>query len=252
LVKRFGFAAAAVLGLIDFLDRAKPRPGMPLASRARIIAELEGVVGKNAVDQALKTLIDAGVIKKIKSVTPGQKNLSVSVEYSLCPAALADSRDSRFREFWELPDPGPESGTESGVPYTYGTKEKEAEAAVHAAAAPQQSSANPATGKRRRVRRSGIVTWTEDDAVEAERIEMTVSSSDLACAVESVRQSGREPVPGLVARELDRIRRARKAEVAAQARRSAASTPPPDPEAKRRGEMFLETIRRRRQAAEAS
>ncbi|MBO9395039.1 MAG: hypothetical protein J7458_19165, partial [Caldilinea sp.] len=95
LVKRFGFAAAAVLGLLDFLDRAQPQPEMPLASRARIVAELEGIVGRNAVDQALKTLLDAGVIKKVKIVTPGEKNINVFVEYALCadaiPHAVADT-----------------------------------------------------------------------------------------------------------------------------------------------------------------
>jgi len=247
-VRKFGFAAAAVLGLLDFLDRAKPRPGMPLASRARIIAELEGVVGKNAVDQALKTLSDAEVIKKIRSVSPGQKNLIVSVEYALCPESLAASRDSQNRELRELPNPVPDPGPDPGVPYTAREKEKEADACI--AAAPQQI--NPAPiGKRRRVRGSGIVCWLDADEAEAERVENSSSRDDLSDAIQSVLLSGREPVPGLVAREIEHLRRRREAEAAAQARR-AASSPPVDPEAAARGRAFIDSIRRRRQAVDAA
>jgi len=246
-VKRFGFAAAAVIGLLEFLDRAQPRPSMPLASRARIVAELEGVVGKNAVDQALKTLVDAGVIRKIKSVTPGQKNLTVSVEYALCPESLSPfSRDSRNRESREVPISGPESGTPS-----INKIEEEKEAEVHAAAAAPQQINPPATGKRRRRRESGIVTWIPDDEVAAERLESNSSPDDLARAVQSVMCYGKDPVPGLVSRELERLLRRREAETAVQERRAAASAPPADPEDAARGRASLESRRRLRRAAEA-
>ena len=248
LVKQFGFAAAAVIGLLDFLDRAKPRPGMPLASRARIISELEGIVGKNAVDQALKTLADAGVIKKIKSVAPGQKNPVLSVEYSLCPEAFSPARDSRNRESRGVPDPGPDQG----VPYnTYtSTKEKEAEA-VHAAAA-QHIPATAPSGKRRRTRPSGIVTWLLGDDAEAEQIEKWAAPEELAAAVQSVLSFGRDPVPGLVSREIERLRRRRESEAAAQARRAAASALPADPEAAARGRAFIESRRRLLQRSRAA
>jgi hypothetical protein len=250
LVKRFGFAPAAIIGLLDFLDRAQPRPGMPLASRARIIAELEGIIGKNAIDQALKSLVDAGVIKKIKNVAPGQKNLTVFVEYSLCPEVLV-IRDSRNRESRELPEAGPDSDPDSGVPYINSSKEEEKEAACSAAAAPQQSSAGPSS-KRRRVRATGIVTWTQDDETEACRIEKDFAADDLAAAVQSVRSSGRDPLPGLVSAELERRRRRREADAAAQARRAASAAPHVDLKVVERGKAFIESIRRRRLASEAS
>lgn len=42
LIKKFGFQAAAILGLLELLDRAQDLPMQPLASRARVIADLEG------------------------------------------------------------------------------------------------------------------------------------------------------------------------------------------------------------------
>jgi hypothetical protein len=103
----------------------------------------------------------------------------------------------------------------------------------------------------RRVRRSGIVTWLPSDVSEAEKIESEFSHDELSAAVQSVVLSGREPVPGRVSQEIERLRQRREAEAAAQARRSAASTAPADPEAAARGREFLESLRRRR-AAEAS
>jgi hypothetical protein len=258
LVKRFGFAAAAVLGLLDFWDRSKPRPGMPLASRSRIIADLEGVVGRDAVDRALKTLLAAGIICKIKNITPGEKNLAVTVEYALDAAAVARETEAP-RDSWNQEPPGLlESGLKSGLESgsrTTSITDIEVEAEVPAAAAaPQQNPANPAhvTGKQRRVRPSGIVTWTSDDVAEAERLEKETSPGEMAAAVQSVRSSGKESVPGLVAAELERMRRRREAEAAAQERRSAAAaTPPDDPDVIARGQAFLEARRRLRRAAKA-
>jgi len=71
-----------------------------------------------------------------------------------------------------------------------------------------------ASGKRRRERPSGLVSWTPDDEVEAERMEadMDLPPDGLAAAIAAVRAAGKQPVPGLVARELERLIAARKAE----------------------------------------
>jgi|GEM_PF-2092028 len=297
LVKRFGFAAAAILGLLDFLDRAQPKPEMPLASRARIVAELEGIVGRNAVDQALKTLLDAGVIKKVKIVTPGEKNINVFVEYALCadaiPQAVAvngdddggddggssgsggdsssgsggssnsgtpetrssgtpdfgSSGDSRFREFRGFPISGPESGVPDAT-YISNIKEEEAaeEKKLRAAASLKTSAREAAsTGRRRRVRPSGIVCWYDSDHDEAERLENKTLPDELAAAVQSVRSSGKEPVPGLVAMEIERLRKRREAETArARLIATVAAAPPVDPEALAKGQKILESLRRQR------
>lgn len=52
-VDALGKNGAAVLGTVDFLDRAAPRAGMAVASRTELIAELAGFVGRDAVDAAL-------------------------------------------------------------------------------------------------------------------------------------------------------------------------------------------------------
>ncbi|MEW5890682.1 MAG: helix-turn-helix domain-containing protein [Pseudomonadota bacterium] len=109
-----------------------------------------------------------------------------------------------------------------------------------AAAAPQQNQTTPTPtpgGKARRVRASGIVTWDPGDAAEAERLEAETSPDELAAAVAAVRAAGREPVPGLVAMELDRRRRA--AEGARRLATVTAAAPPPDPEALARGLALL-------------
>jgi len=309
LVKRFGFAAAAILGLLDFLDRAQPQPGMPLASRARIVAELEGIVGRNAVDQALKTLLDAGVIKKVKIVTPGEKNINVFVEYALCadaiPQAVAangdddggddggsgsdsggsggdsssgsggssrnsgtpetrssgtpdfgSSGDSRFRESWGFPISGPESGVPDAT-YISNIKEEEAaeEKKLRAAASLKTSAREAAstgrreptsTGRKRRVRSSGIVCWYDSDHDEAERLEKETNPDELAAAVQSVRSSGKEPVPGLVAMEIERLRKRREAETARARLIATVAAPPVDPEALAKGQKILESLRRQR------
>ena len=303
LVKRFGFAAAAILGLLDFLDRAQPQPGMPLASRARIVAELEGIVGRDAVDKALKTLLDAGVIKKVKIVTPGEKNINVFVEYALCadaiPQAVAangdddggddggsgsgsdsggsggdsssgsdGSRNSGTPEIRSSGDSGNQesqgllkSGLKSGVPdATYISNIKEEEAAeekkLRAAAASLKTSAREAastgrreptsTGRRRRVRPSGIVCWYDSDHDEAERLENETNPDELAAAVQSVRSSGKEPVPGLVAMEIERLRKRREAETARARLIATVAAPPVDPEALAKGRKILESLRRQR------
>jgi len=70
----------------------------------------------------------------------------------------------------------------------------------------------PDDRKRRRERPSGIVTWSADDAAEAQRIEEAFEVAAIAEAVASVGRAGKDPVPGLVARELKRQRRNRDTE----------------------------------------
>lgn len=114
-----------------------------------------------------------------------------------------------------------------------------------AAAAQQQQPG----GKARRHRQSGIVTWTHDDVIEAERLEREVANEELAEAVAAVAEAGKEPVPGTVARELDRLRLRRQAAALAAARREAAlaAVPPIEQAALERGRRFIESTRRRKE-----
>lgn len=82
-LRRFGLAVAAVVSEIEFLDRAQELPGQPVASRARLIADLEGIVGRDQVDRALRMLQDARVIKAHPKTERGEKNWRTRVEYGL-------------------------------------------------------------------------------------------------------------------------------------------------------------------------
>ena len=124
-VHHFGLAGAAILGELDFLDRAQEQPNQPLASRARIIADLEGVVGRNSVDTALSSLEAAGVICRHVLTRHGEKNIERRVSYGLSIDGLANllgspqtgsSRLSLNREFPKVPESGPKSGPKQGVP----------------------------------------------------------------------------------------------------------------------------------------
>ncbi len=106
-----GLAVALVLGAIDFLDQARPCPGERVATRARLQADLEGFVGRDAIDKALRRLVTLGWIKKHERNELGQANLIHIVEYSLDAAAVRPGvLNSGRRTSWS-PD-----GFQDGVP----------------------------------------------------------------------------------------------------------------------------------------
>lgn len=95
-------------------------------------------------------------------------------------------------------------------------KEKGKEAAAPRAQARETADAAAAVlpgGKRRDERPSGVVTWEPLDTEKAELIERRHSAEDIGAAVAALTACGKEPVPGLVTRELDRQRRERDAAV---------------------------------------
>lgn len=217
LIRHFGLGGAAVLGQLEFLDTFYDEPGQPLASRARLVADLEGIVGKHVVDRGLKDLHEARLIRRHEITTMGQRNWETRVEYSLDLAGLEQflatpeserSGDSRFREPPELPVPDPKSGAAHIV-----------EVDVNAAAAPRAparglavAAAPPQTGKRRVKRTSGIVTWTAADICDAERLEQEHPQDLIQAAAAALLAVGKEPVPGLVTREIERQQRLRATE----------------------------------------
>lgn len=87
-VAAVGREGAAVIGLMDFLDRAHEQPDRPLASRARIIADLQGVVGRNAIDGALARLVELGWLRLHVETQVGRRNLSTTHYYSLDASAV--------------------------------------------------------------------------------------------------------------------------------------------------------------------
>lgn len=139
-----------------------------------------------------------------------------------------------------------------------GVKALQGEAAApraHARGPAVASAAPPAISKRRAKRPSGIVTWTADDRPEAERIEQLHSADEIGAAVAALGAAGKEPVPGLVARELERQQRERdtaERRAAAEAAHAVrlAAPPPIDLAARQRGEQLLAGIRRQRDERE--
>lgn len=92
-------------------------------------------------------------------------------------------------------------------------KEKGKEAATprDRSSVPRDATALPPGGKRREERPSGIVTWEPLDIEKAKLIERMHGTDEICVAVVALRGANKEPVPGLVTRELDRQRRERDA-----------------------------------------
>lgn len=81
-----------------------------------------------------------------------------------------------------------------------------APALLHGSAAVAYSSPH----KKRRTTTSGIVTWHDDDQVEARRLELENSVDDLTAAVNAAIAAGRSPVPGVVATILEAQKKAQR------------------------------------------
>lgn len=230
-VKRFGFHAAAILGLLEFLDRAQELPMQPLASRARLIADLEGILGKGSVDVGLRRLLDASVVEKHSDTTWGKRNWETRVYYCLNTGALnailgttktGSLRGCQERHAREVPIPAPISDPEA-EPKSAATssvkKEKEgAAAAWHALDAASTRSQVSLPAKIRERRPSGIVTWIQDDVANALQLEAAYAADTIQVAVGSLERSGKQPVPGLVLQEIERMQAEcqRKAQLVAE------------------------------------
>lgn len=124
-----------------------------------------------------------------------------------------------------LPPASPAPGGEQNAPESNKTNltrdsSSTASTATDGAAAPPAIRTTSAAGKRRRVRPSGIVTWTDDDDLEAERIERDHSENEIGAAIMALAGTGKQPVPGLITGEIERQRRTRLADAQADRRRA--------------------------------
>ena len=216
-VRTIGRDAAIVMAEIDFLDRAQDTPGRPVASRARILADLEGLVGRNSVDNALRILVEAGWLKRHERRTLGPFNIQRSYEFSLDAVAIAASLghsmmnsdsgdpDVPISESRQSPNRD-QSRNPIREPLERKEEEKEAAASskrqIVAAAAGHSTSIQR---KRRRKRPSGIVTWVPEDEEEALRIEAVASHEDIVKAIARLSRNEKQPVPGMVSIELERM-----------------------------------------------
>ena len=215
-VRTIGRDAAIVMAEIDFLDRAQDAPGQPVASRARILADLEGLVGRNSLDNALRILVEAGWLKRHERRTLGPFNIQRSYEFSLDAVAIAASLGHSMKDS-DSGDPDvPISETRQSPNRDQSRnliREPLERIEVDEAAAPSKRAivaaaadrSSPIQGKRRRKRPSGIVTWVPEDEEEALRIEAVASPDDIVNAIARLCRNEKQPVPGMVAIELERM-----------------------------------------------
>lgn len=219
-VKRFGLAGAAIIGLLDFFDRAQSVSGQPLASSARIIADLEGIVGRDSVLQALKSLQQAEVIERVVSTTIGARNLENHVRYSLNAAGVARLLETpEIRSFgnsgFQEPPEVLKSALKSEVPSYIGLEVEAAAPHVHARAPASAAAIPGTTEKRRHPHRSmsGIECWYSTEDAEAIAIEDSASVDQIASAVAAIKArknsagKSQSPVPALVREELEKQQR---------------------------------------------
>lgn len=87
---KVGFAAAAVLGLLDFLDQAQGEAGRWVATRARIIFELEGFVGQRKIDDALRLLEELGWVRATTLSEARERNFVHTKHYALDSERVSD------------------------------------------------------------------------------------------------------------------------------------------------------------------
>ena len=243
-----GFSGAAVLGLIDFLDRTQARPLQFICTRTRLIADLEGLVGKNKVDEALAELIKLGWVMRQEETVWGQRNLQTRHHYALRADAVAEflAREG----ISGVPAQGSRKALKRDIPgfqnreATSKHEDVEKEAEVTVTAAVKTFSRRP----------SGIACWFPDDHEKARQLEQTYPPAHIEAAVHHLMQSGKEAVPGLVLREIEQQQREQQAAAIRQAaeQRYAAvlNLPPPgskDQAALARGAMLLQKVRQKKQ-----
>ncbi len=121
----------------------------------------------------------------------------------------------------------------------------------------QSQSAAAPERKKRRLRRSGIVTWTPEDQEQAGLVEQSSGEHEILAAVQALVAAGKEPVPGLVQQQIqkqqltqkkqDQQRAAEAAHAAALARGM-----DHDPEALAKGQQLIEKVRNGKRSGEAT
>lgn len=166
------------------------------------------------------------------------------------PLSLA-KKDKEIKLNSDIPTSVDTQVGESDAKVLQGSKvlqEEEAAAPRAYARGTDSAAAHPTKGKRRATRPSGIVTWDADDLPEAERIEQQQHADHISAAVSTLLKAGKQPVPGLVAREIEHQHRehlAAEQRAATALRIAAADTVDFDPIAAAKGEQLLAGIRRK-------
>lgn len=227
-IQAVGRDAAIVLDAIDFLDMREELAGQPVVSRLKLLAHLEGVIGRNSVDKALKLLVDSGWVKKTEKVHLNQStsNINTFHLYSLHPEKISrflegDSRDpglgtpgipnpeqnpGQDPEPRQNPGAAPElnpcpelrQGASKEIEETKEEAEEKKPASASAINPMDQKPAAIAKHSIFNVRDSGIATWNTDDEEKASRIEATYAPDRILAAVTKLNKQNKLPLPGYV------------------------------------------------------
>lgn len=245
MVKEVGFNAAAVLAEIEFLDLCEDYPDIQVATRPGLIHSLGGIVGKNAIDTALKLLIEKGWIRRHEKQVMGERNLQITYYFSLDADAINQFLSLRrgkagFPESGEPasrnrdaggPCSGTGSGTDSGTSSNYDEVDLKEEAAASAAAAFESQMLKP-PGQDKNKNHStpkgfdmlaGVQCWRSEPAdlkTVLDLIDRHGIGKIEAIAAALTKKNGKPPLPSEVVNAL--------AEDAKRASSRAALTPPPD------------------------
>jgi hypothetical protein len=89
-VDAVGKDAATLLGELEWRDRTHDQAKQPLATRAELIASLDGFMSVKKLDKSIEILADNGWIVVLKRQTLGERNIRHWHEYSLDAQKIAD------------------------------------------------------------------------------------------------------------------------------------------------------------------
>lgn len=243
MIKEVGFNAAAVLAEIEFLDLCEDYPDIQVATRPGLIHSLGGIVGKNAIDTALKLLIEKGWIRRHEKQVMGERNLQITYCFSLDAEAInqfllrrtagipeSGLPNSRNRDAGS-PRSGPGSGTGSGTSTNYDEVDLKKEAAAlptAAAASESQMQKPPSQDKNHAASRgfdmvAGVMCWRSEPAdlkTVLDLINKHGAEKIEAIAAALTEKNGKPPLPSQVVDVL--------AEESKRDARRALTQPPPD------------------------
>lgn len=169
-----GFSGAAVLGVLDFLDRTQARPLQFICTRTRLIADLE----------ALAELIKLGWVVRQEETVWGQRNLQTRHYYALRADAVAEflAREG----ISGVPEQGSGKALKRDLPGSQNrdatSKHEDVEKEAEVTAAAKTFSRRP----------SGIACWLPDDREKARQIEQAQLQQQRALLreFEAARQEG--------------------------------------------------------------